>query len=126
MDLLEKVEKLEHEADEFGFRWETTDQIMAQIISECSEIKEHLHADMDQIDKVALKDEVGDLLHAVFSLCVFCKLNPKETLEQTIQKFQRRLQAVKKLAAEQGLTHLKGHSFEQLMIFWDEAKLLVG
>ena len=42
MDLLEKVVILEDDASQFGFRWETAEQIMKQIQSECAEIKEHL------------------------------------------------------------------------------------
>ena len=38
MTLLKKVSELEHTADAFGFRWETTTQIMEQIYSECAEI----------------------------------------------------------------------------------------
>ena len=126
MDLLEKVEELEHTADAFGFRWETTAQIMEQIESECAEINEHLDQGITPVNQPDLQEEIGDLLHAVFSLCVFCKLNPKETLEKTILKFERRLNSVKDIATEQGLSTLDGHSFDELMKIWRQAKLLVG
>ena len=38
MNLLEKIAALENEAAEFGFQWETTDQIMTQIQSECADL----------------------------------------------------------------------------------------
>jgi len=126
MDLLEKVTELEQIADQFGFRWENITQIMEQIQSECLEINDHLTDGFEQANQAELQEEIGDLLHAVFSLCVFCKLNPKETLEKTLVKFERRLNAVKKISHERGLTHLNGHSFEELMRIWDEAKRLVG
>ena len=126
MDFLEKVAELEHEADQFGFRWENTSQIMEQIQSECVEINEHLHQGASAVNQPELQEEIGDLLHAVFSLCVFCKLSPKDTLEKTLIKFERRLSAVKKLAQENGLTNLNGHSFDELMHIWRKAKLLVG
>ncbi len=126
MDLLEKVVKLEQEADQFGFRWETTDQIMEQIRSECLEINEHLQHKPTPENQLELQEEIGDLLHATFSLCVFCKLSPKETLEKTLVKFERRLNAVKQLAQEKGLTNLDGHSFEELMQIWRQAKQNVG
>jgi len=122
MDLLEQVEKLEHTADQFGFRWENTDQIMAQIQSECMEINVHLHQPAEQLDRAELQEEIGDLLHAVFSLCVFCQFNPKNTLEKTLEKFGRRLEAVKKIASERGLNNLEGHSFDELMQIWSQAK----
>lgn len=126
MDLLDKVVQLENIADEFGFRWENTTQIMAQIQSECVEIAEHLMPGHEQKNKSDLQDEVGDLLHAVFSLCVFCKLSPKETLANTLAKFERRLNAVKTITQEKGLTNLEGHSFDELMHVWNKAKQLVG
>lgn len=124
MNLLDKVTALEHEAAEFGFQWETTDQLMAQIQSECIEITEHLNSTHE--NRAALQEEIGDLLHAVFSLCVFCKLDPEETLMKTLEKFQRRLQAVKAIAEEQQLPHLQGKSFDELMVIWKIAKDRVG
>jgi uncharacterized protein YabN with tetrapyrrole methylase and pyrophosphatase domain len=126
MDLLTKVETLENTADQFGFRWETTHQIMEQIQSECIEINEHLNQGVKLANQLELQEEIGDLLHAVFSLCVFCKFNPKDTLAKTLEKFERRLNAVKKLTQEKGLNNLDGHSFDELMLVWQKAKLLVG
>lgn len=123
MGLLEKVKSLETEADAFGFRWEHSGQIMAQIGSECEEISEHLDLDGN---REHLQEEIGDLLHAVFSLCVFCQFDPRETLEKTVLKFERRLNAVKELAKEQGLSTLEGYSFDDLMVFWNKAKQKAG
>ena len=126
MDLLKKVEELEQSAADFGFRWENPHQIMEQIQSECVEVDEHLRLGLDKLDKTELQNEVGDLLHAVFSLCVFCNLNPQDTLKKTLQKFEKRLNAVKKLTPEQGLSTLDGLSFAELMQIWEKAKKLVG
>lgn len=126
MDLLEKVTLLENDASEFGFRWENTGQIMQQIQNECAEVQEQLSTSMQISNPDALQEEIGDLLHAVFSLCVFCKLSPQKTLAASMEKFERRMNSVKEQAHEQGLTTLQGHTFESLMSFWDKAKELVG
>ena len=126
MDLLEKVVVLEDDASQFGFRWETADQIMKQIQSECAEIKEHLDDGLSQANQAALQEEIGDLLHAVFSLCVFCRFSPRVTLAQSLHKFERRMRAVKLIAEERRLTTLEGLPFDELMRVWDKAKLLVG
>jgi uncharacterized protein YabN with tetrapyrrole methylase and pyrophosphatase domain len=126
VELLEKVLRLEQEAEQFGFRWETADQIVAQIESELEEIREHMQQDLQQVNASHFQEEIGDLLHAVFSLSVFCQFNPRETLEKTLIKFERRLNAVKQIADEQGLEHLDGHSFDVLMTFWKQAKERVG
>ena len=119
MAIFEEIERLEKEAAVFGLQWETKDQIMTQIRNECVEIEEHLHSS-EQRD--ALQDEIGDLLHAVFSLCVFCNLSPELTLRKSLDKFEHRLNAIKDIAKEQGLTHLRGKSFDELMQYWEQAK----
>lgn len=126
MDLLERVVALENEASEFGFEWETTTQIMAQIQSECHEVNEHLLQGASPVNKAELQEEIGDLLHAVFSLCVFCKLDPKETLQQTLDKFAGRLNAVKDIAREEGIGNLAGYPFDELMAIWQKAKVRAG
>ncbi len=126
MELLDKVVSLEESASEFGFRWENADQIMHQIQSECEEVNEHLQQGLSQENKAALQEEIGDLLHAVFSLCVFSGFSPKVTLGQSLTKFERRLCAVKRVAEERGLSNLDGKPFDELMHIWDRAKELVG
>lgn len=125
LDLLDRVIALEQDAAAFGFRWETTAQIMAQIESECVEISKHLDDGM-QVNSTALQEEIGDLLHAVFSLCVYCNFNPEETLKHTLDKFERRLNAVKQIAHGRGLTNLNEHGFNELMRIWELAKQQVG
>lgn len=122
--MLEKILQLENDADEFGFRWENTAQIMQKIHSECVEIQEHL--DQPSYNHQALQDEIGDLLHAVFSLTVFCKFEPLDTLQKTLSKFERRLNAVKELVHADGLSDLNGRSFDELMCYWTKAKSKIG
>lgn len=125
MNLLQKVDALEHEAADFGFQWETAEQIMDQIRSECDEIGEHLQAGVKS-HSADLQEEIGDLLHAAFSLCVFCQFSPEETLKQTLNKFERRLRAVQAISSERQLESLKGQAFDDLMAIWKEAKHRVG
>jgi uncharacterized protein YabN with tetrapyrrole methylase and pyrophosphatase domain len=122
MTILQKIVALENEAAEFGFEWETADQIMEQIQSECLEIREHLGTE----NRSDLQEEIGDLLHAVFSLCVFSKFDPQETLQQTTEKFERRLREVKVISHEHKLENLREKSFDELMAIWRQAKSRVG
>lgn len=119
MTIFEEIEQLEQEAAVFGLQWETKDQIMTQIRNECLEIEDHLYAP-EQRD--ALQDEIGDLLHAAFSLCVFNNFSPEVTLRKSLDKFEHRLNAMKDIANEQGLPHLRGKSFDELMQYWEQAK----
>lgn len=117
--IFDDIKHLEKEAILLGLRWETKAQIMAQIRSECLEIEEHLEA-KDKRD--ALQDEIGDLLHAVFSLCTYCNFDTELTLRKSLDKFEHRLNAVKAIAKEEGLENLQGKSFEELMRYWELAK----
>jgi uncharacterized protein YabN with tetrapyrrole methylase and pyrophosphatase domain len=123
MEILKKLIQLENESATFGFKWENVQQIMAQIRSELTEIEAHLE---NPVEKNKLQEEIGDLLHAVFSLCVFCKFDASKTLSDSIQKFERRFRETQKLANKNGLIDLNGQSFERLMAFWNQAKELVG
>lgn len=125
MSILEKIVMLEKQASEFGFKWENTDQIIAQIHSECDEVTSQLQDTTQENHKIKLQEEIGDLLHAVCSLCVFCGFSPLTTLEDAAIKFEQRLEAVKQLANEQGLTTLENHSFDELMAYWRKAKEVV-
>lgn len=118
MNIFKKLTNIEHEAADFGFKWETFHQIMAQITSEIAEINVHLKDG----DRNKLQEEIGDLLHAVFSLCVYCQFDAEKTLSNSLDKFERRFRLVQQLAKEKGLTNLNGLSFEVLMQFWDQAK----
>jgi uncharacterized protein YabN with tetrapyrrole methylase and pyrophosphatase domain len=120
MNIFKKLTSLEIEASNFGFKWETPDQIIEQIQSEISEICVHLKDG----DQNKLQEEIGDLLHAVFSLCVFKQFNPQETLTNSVEKFERRFKAMQQLAIKNGLSTLQGKSFDDLMTYWNKAKRL--
>src|SRR5688572_30297916 len=107
MNILNKLATLEVDAADFGFKWETPQQIKQQIVSELDEIEVHLQ----DHDRHKLQEELGDLLHAVFSLTVFCKFDPEETLTKSVDKFARRLEQVKKITRSRGMENLNGQSF---------------
>jgi uncharacterized protein YabN with tetrapyrrole methylase and pyrophosphatase domain len=117
--LIKLVEKQETECQEFGFYWESIDQLIEQIISECREIKE-AH---EKNDKVHLQEEVGDLLQAAVSLAVFLKLDPEETLAKSIKKFQKRFDALVEFAKQDGHATLENQPLEVLMKYWHQAKI---
>lgn len=116
--LLKQVEKLELEAQKFGFYWENFHQLIEQIQSECIEIQEA----WDKENSLHLQEEIGDLIHAAISLAVFCKLDPHETLLKSIEKFKRRYDAVVQLVHSDGHEGLHKQSFEVLMDYWNRAK----
>jgi ATP diphosphatase len=113
----------EQEAIDFGFNWTHPDQIFDQIQSECQEIREVLD---DPSKRDELENELGDLMHAAISLCVFTGFDPETALQKTLIKFNKRFNEVVRLAQQDGHTNLKGQASEILMSYWNKAKLNVG
>lgn len=118
MTVLDRTLELEEKANAFGFQWENATQILDQIKSECQEIQ----AELDQKNTENLQGEIGDLLHAVLSLCVFCQFPLQTTLEKSLDKFESRLNRVISYAQSQGYQTLKGQPLDVLMSFWNKAK----
>ena len=116
--LLKQIEKKEIKAKKFGFYWEHFHQLFDQIQSECIEIQQA----WDNQDMPNLEEEIGDLIQAAVSLAVFCKLDPRQTLLKSIDKFDKRYEAVVKLAQQDGLENLHGQSFDKLIHYWSLAK----
>lgn len=119
MALLEEMVTLEKETRDFGFEWPHMESILDQIRSECLEIKESVTL---QESRDRIQEEIGDLIHAVFSLCQFLDCDLEETIEKTRLKFQDRLDRLRKLAAEEGLDSLKGKSVEFALQLWHKVK----
>lgn len=119
MDIFKRLAAIEKQADDFGFMWSNTAQIFEQIQSECVEIKDSL---LQSGDRHHLQEEMGDLIHAVFSLCLFMKFDPEETCLKSVEKFERRFAELKRLAHAAGFETLKGQPVEVLMHFWRQAK----
>jgi uncharacterized protein YabN with tetrapyrrole methylase and pyrophosphatase domain len=120
MEIWQRLVKLEEEGEAFGLKWPNALEILSQIESECGEIRSHLQ--QNDVSSDAFKQEVGDLMHAVMSLAWFCHLDANKVLHQSCDKFEKRLIMMKQIISEQGLTHMQGKSFEELMQVWAEAK----
>lgn len=118
-NVIERLVDLEKKSADYGFTWPNVEMILAQAQSECQEIQEAINQKEGQ-DRV--QEEIGDLLHAAFSLCVFMGFDAEATLMKTTNKFEKRLLALLKVAGEQGYTDLKNQSTQTLMHLWELAK----
>jgi uncharacterized protein YabN with tetrapyrrole methylase and pyrophosphatase domain len=123
-NLIEKLIELEVRAKQQGFYWQDVNAIIQQIYSECDEVKELLSDQHTSV--VRLKEEIGDLMHAVVSLCLYCDFSPKKTLAQAVSKFEKRFNMIKVLAEKDGHQDFHGKTADQLTQYWQEAKKIVG
>jgi uncharacterized protein YabN with tetrapyrrole methylase and pyrophosphatase domain len=119
MTPLQKLIALEQKTSLMGFDWPNTETIIDQAISECHEVKLTIQA---HEGRKRLQEEVGDLLHATISLCLFEGLDVDETLEHVNKKFEARLDALQQIAKDRGFSTLKGQHFALLLELWEEAK----
>lgn len=114
---------LDKMATDYGFTWTHHSQLMEQLLSECEEVNEVI----DDVSKRAhLEDELGDLMFTAIALCVFCKFDPLSTLDQSLNKFEKRFNAMKEIVTQQGYHTLQNQSMDVLKQFWDKAKQKVG
>ena len=119
MNTFTRLTVIEKQADEFGFMWSDATQIFDQIQSECEEIKDNL---AQTGDRDHLQEEMGDLIHAVFSLCLFMGFDAEETCVKSIDKFEKRFAELKRLAQEAGFETLQGQPVDVLLHFWAQVK----
>jgi uncharacterized protein YabN with tetrapyrrole methylase and pyrophosphatase domain len=110
---------LEKDAKQFGFDWPDELMIIEQAMDECREIKEAIE---NHEQRERIQEEIGDLLHSAISLCEYAGFDVEETLHKVNKKFGNRMQAIKKLTHDAGLTNLKGQNFEFMMDLWRKAK----
>lgn len=116
--LFKRIEEQEMTAKYFGFYWERIDQLLDQIKSECEEVDESWKKN----DRSHLQEEIGDLLQAAVSLAIFCNFDPGETLLKSVEKFQKRYDALVRLAKLDGHENLHQQPFEVLLHYWNQAK----
>lgn len=119
VNVLNQLIALDKEAVEFGFAYPNYDMILDQIISECHEVKESLstHEPRERV-----LEEVSDLVHAVIELHNFLNADVEETLDIAVQKYDRRMKALRTITKKRGLTTLNGQSIEFIHTLWGEAK----
>lgn len=117
-DLFKESYRQEMCSLDFGFYWENLQQIIDQIIDETREVKEAFKKG----DQKHLKEEIGDLLYAALSLSIFCGVDQYEALQESLEKYQKRFDAVVKFVKADGLDNLKNQPKEVLMSYWQKAK----
>ncbi len=122
-NLLQEIVLLEKQAASSGFTWPNVDMILDQVTNECKEVQQAI---ADNESSARIQEEIGDVLHAAISLCVFMNFDVEEILTNSKNKFKKRFLAVLDIAREQGYTDLKKQPIEELLTLWDLAKQRQG
>ena len=112
-----RASKITKKAARAGFDWENTGQVMSKVEEELGELKEAISGQ----DPEEMEHELGDLLFAIVNLARFLSVNPEVALISANARFERRFQAMEKIAAESGLS-IETADLATLDRLWEMAK----
>lgn len=127
---LHRAHRLQDRAAGAGFDWPDVAGPADKVAEELSEVREHLTsvepahaggASVPDAHHSALEGELGDLLFACVNLCRKAGFHASLALDRANAKFQRRFEAVERLARERGLG-TAGATVEELDGLWEEVK----
>ena len=119
MKNLQKLLRIENEAIDIGFKWPNANMILDQINEETNEVRSAI--DNKESDS-RIQEEAGDLLHAVVSLTRFLNLDIDKLLDNSAEKFSKRLGALKIILKKHNIDNPEKQDIKFLLKCWNEAK----
>jgi tetrapyrrole methylase family protein/MazG family protein len=117
MPALLRAQKLQDRVSRVGFDWERIEDVVKKLEEEIGELKLAL----ENKDRKAIEDEVGDVFFVLVRVSSFVGINPEDALRKTISKFMNRFRHLEIRATEQGRS-LSDMTLEEMDILWEESK----
>ena len=114
---LMRSSKVQQKAARSGFDWPDVSGAVAKIHEELRE----LEAEINNGDKSACAEELGDLLFAVVNTARFISVEPEGALTSSCDKFIRRFAQCEKFASQSG-RELHSMNEQELDTLWRKAK----
>ena len=108
------TDKITNIVKEYGFKWESTDQIFEKLEEEISELKEAIKCNNDS----EIKNEFGDIYFTLLNLSNFLKINPESALQKTNKKFLDRFSIIEDHAGD----NIKKQTPKDFQRLWQIAK----
>ena len=108
------TDKITNVVKEYGFKWESTDQIFEKLEEEINELKEAIKSKNDS----DIKNEFGDIYFTLLNLSNFLKINPESALQKTNIKFLDRFSIVEENAGD----NIKKQTPKDFQRLWQIAK----
>ncbi len=108
------TEKITNVVKEYGFKWESTNQIIEKLEEEINELKEAIKSKK----KSDIKDEFGDIYFTLINLSNFLKINPASALQKTNKKFLNRFSIIEHHAGD----NIKKQTPKDFQRLWQIAK----
>ncbi len=114
---LKRSQKLQKRAAREGFDWPTIEPVFDKIQEEIEEVKQA----MQEKDKQAVFEEVGDLLFACVNLARHLDVDAEESLRCGNSKFEKRFSYIEEQLLRKNKT-FQQCDLEELESYWIEAK----
>ncbi len=118
MNVYDRAAELHKKVRKIGFDWDKVDGVYDKVYEELKEVENAVNTETE--DEVEI--ECGDLIFSAIALCTRLNVQPEIAIRRTNQKFEKRFNAVVKIARERGVPLDKDH-FEELDRIWDEVKV---
>ena len=100
-----------------GFDWAGRDEVLQKLEEELAEFRSAAAAG----DRLAMKEEIGDLLLTLVNLCRFAEADAEAALRASLGKFTRRFAYIEQALARRGSTPAESDLAEMDRL-WSEAK----
>ncbi|ROS04708.1 ATP diphosphatase [Sinobacterium caligoides] len=111
--------KLQQRAAKSGFDWPDAEAVVPKVEEELAEVLEAV----ENQDRDAIEDELGDLLFAVTNLARKLKVDPEAALRRANRKFSRRFEGMNSLANKAGKS-FQQYDLEGQTELWEAVKLM--
>ena len=108
------TDKITNVVKDYGFKWESTDQIFEKLEEEINELKEAIKSKNNS----EIKKEFGDIYFTLLNLSNFLKINPESALKKTNMKFLDRFSIVEEHAGD----NIKKQTPKDFQRLWQIAK----
>jgi ATP diphosphatase len=112
-----RARQIQQEAAKSGFDWPDIGPVFDKLEEELVELKQAFSSG----DKVAISDELGDLMFVCVNLARHARVDAEMSLRRTNQKFQRRFAYVQQQMLAAGID-MNQQELEQMERFWQESK----
>jgi MazG family protein len=116
-----RAQKLQKKAAKVGFDWPEVAPVLAKIHEEADEVAQAI----EEKDKTAITEEVGDLLFSVVNLARKLGVDAESALAAGNAKFERRFNQVEEVLTAEG-KKLGECSLEEMDAAWDKIKSKVS
>ncbi len=108
------TDRITNVVKEYGFKWESTNQIFEKLEEEINELKEAVKTKKES----NIKDEFGDVFFTLINLSNFLKINPDSALQNTNKKFLERFSIIEHHAGD----NIKKQTPKDFQRLWQVAK----